>query len=100
MMGTIRARRSRRRGGELRALLRRWDPKGVFHGDDLEADRPEDAYDCLIPGLYERLRAGASEEEFLAFLERELVDRFGLSARPVIDRQFTRELLAWWDAGS
>jgi len=83
--------------GELRALLRRWDPLGVFHGADPEADRPEDEYDRLIPGLYKRLRAGRSEEELLAFLERELVDRFGLSPRPVIDRQFARELVAWWD---
>src|SRR4051794_13688898 len=41
---------------ELRILLNRWDPLGVFHG---EPDAPEDEYDCLIPGLFKRLRAGA-----------------------------------------
>jgi hypothetical protein len=83
--------------GELRALLRRWDPLGVVHGAEPEADRPVEEYDRLIPGVYKRLRAGEGEEELLAFLERELVDRFGLSPRPVVDRQFARELVAWWD---
>jgi hypothetical protein len=82
---------------DLRLLLRRWDPIGVFHGDHPAADWPEDEYDCLIPGLYERLRGGEREAGLLAFLERGLVEHFGLTPRPVVDRQFARELVAWWD---
>jgi hypothetical protein len=78
-------------------LLRGWDPIGVFQDEDPQMHAPEDEYDCLIPGLYKRLRAGEGEEELLAFLERELVDHFGLSPRPQADRQFARELVGWWD---
>lgn len=87
---------------ELRALLRRWDPIGVFLDEDpkmhAEDDAPEDEYDCLIPGLYKRLRAGEREEQLLAFLQHELVHHFGLSPRPDADRKFARELTAWWDS--
>jgi hypothetical protein len=44
---------------------------------------PHDEYDCLIPGLYKRLRAGERDEELLVFLEHELVEHFGLPPRPV-----------------
>jgi hypothetical protein len=81
---------------DLRVLLRGWDPIGVFQDEDPEMHAPEDEYDCLIPGLYKRLRAGDREDELLAFLERELVEHFGLSPRPEADRQFARELVAWW----
>lgn len=81
---------------DLRVLLRGWDPIGVFQDEDPQMNAPEDEYDCLIPGLYKRLRAGECEEELLAYLEHELVEHFGLSPRPQADRQFARELVAWW----
>jgi hypothetical protein len=81
---------------DMRVLLRDWDPIGVFPDDDPEMQAPPDEYDCLIPGLYERLRAGADEAALQAFIERELVDHFGLSPRPEADREFIGQLLVWW----
>jgi hypothetical protein len=81
---------------DLRELLRGWDPIGVFQDEDPDMHAPEDEYDCLIPGLYKRLRAGEGEDQLLVFLEHELVEHFGLSPRPEADRQFARQLVAWW----
>jgi hypothetical protein len=82
--------------GELRALLRGWDPIGVFQDEDPEQHAPEDEYDCLVPRLYGRLRAGEREPEILAFLEHELVEHFGLRPRREADRQFAGYVVGWW----
>jgi hypothetical protein len=75
---------------ELRALLNEWDPIGV-------ASEVEDEYDSLIPYLYKRLQRGAREQQLLAFLTEELVERFGLEPRPEADRRVAAELVSWWD---
>jgi hypothetical protein len=85
---------------DMRVLLRGWDPIGVFLDDDPEMHAPEDEYDCLIPGLYKRLRAGADEDVLHAFIERELVEHFGLTPRPEADREFVGQLIAWWNQRS
>jgi hypothetical protein len=79
-------------------LLFGWDPIGVFAIDDADFMPPEDEYDCLIPKLYERLRAGDGESELLEVLTSELIEHFGLSPRPQIDRAFAAELVRWWNA--
>ena len=81
---------------ELRRRLRRWDPIGVFQDEDPELHAPDDEYNCLIPGLYSRLRAGGREDELVAFLANELIGHFGLSPRPAADREFATELVSWW----
>lgn len=81
---------------ELRVLLRTWDPIGVLLEDS--PDWAADEYDCLIPGLYQRLRDGGSEDALLEFLTHELVSHFGLESRPTVDRAFAAELVTWWNA--
>jgi hypothetical protein len=56
----------------LRALLNEWDFIGVVRNGIL------DEYDCLIPGIGERLDAGAGADELHAFLAHELIHHFGL----------------------
>jgi hypothetical protein len=85
---------------ELRPLLRVWDPIGVFQDDDPEMHAPEDEYDCLIPGIYGRLLAGADEEELAVFLAHQVSDHFGLPQQPEDDWAFARELVEWWGARS
>jgi hypothetical protein len=85
---------------DLRALLRRWDPIGVFEDDDPAFRPPEDEYDCLIPGILERLDAGQGSDELFGFLEHEIVEHFGLAVRPGVDRAFAQEIADWWAARS
>lgn len=49
--------------GELRYLLNRWDPIGVY---DEEADYPPDEYDCMIGPLLGRLARGDSRGDLRA----------------------------------
>lgn len=81
---------------ELRQLLREWDPIGVFDHIDPDGHAPDDEYDCLIPGLYSRLRNGAGENEVFAFLEHELVMHFGIRVHPHPDRSFAQYVVTWW----
>ena len=69
-------------------------PTHIFQNEELDA--PQDEYDCLIPGIYRRLRAGAGEHERLAFLEHELIEHFGQRVRPQADRRFAGDLGSWW----
>jgi hypothetical protein len=80
----------------LRLLLRSWDPIGVFGDEDGVDPWPEDEYDCLIPGILTRLRAGDGEDELRAFLGHEQVTHFGITPRTAVDERFARELVSWW----
>jgi hypothetical protein len=84
---------------ELRALLRDWDPIGVFQDVNPRHHAPPHEYDCMIPGIHERLRNGASEADLFTFLQDERTNHFGLPASPKVDMEFAEDVHAWWWAG-
>jgi hypothetical protein len=61
--------------GELRYLVTRWDPIGVYS----EAlDFPPDEYDLLIGPILTRLARGDSRAAFSEYLRNEIENHFGL----------------------
>jgi hypothetical protein len=78
---------------ELRYLLNRWDPIGVY----VETlDFPPDEYDCLLAPLLQRLSAGAGRAEVSEFLWYELEDHFGLDPVPRDPDALANRLVAWY----
>lgn len=76
----------------IRELLWEWD---FLH---IKTDRSfaDDEYDCLVGPLYRRLVEGVDSVAITGYLERELVDHFGLSPPPSA-QSFVARLLAWWN---
>jgi hypothetical protein len=81
--------------GELRQLLNRWDPIGVY---DEERDWPSDEYDCMIDPLLGRLSRGDSRADLSEYLWREIEDHFGLDPTFAGTGAFADRLLAWFAA--
>jgi hypothetical protein len=77
---------------ELRDILLRWDPIGVAS----EPDWPEDEYDSFLEPLAAQLRAGASEDEIVAFLETVVHDQLGLEPDRRREALLAHELVAWY----
>jgi hypothetical protein len=73
----------------LRAILNEWDLIGV-------ADEVNDEYDCLIPPLLGRLRAGATRAEIFAYLSQEVRNHFGLRPRRGEIDSIAERLVTWW----
>ena len=82
---------------ELRYLLNRWDPIGVY--DEL-LDCPPDEYDCLLGPLLIRLTRGDSRGHLSEYLWREVEDHFGLDAVGCRTDNFADQILAWYAAKS
>jgi len=80
---------------ELRYLLNRWDPIGVY---DEALDFPPDEYDCLLAPLLTRLARWDSRAELSEFLWREIEDHFGLDPVRCGTDMFADRLLAWYAA--
>lgn len=49
---------------ELRYLLKRWDPIGIYDG---ATDYPPDEYDCMIGPLFTRLADGGNAAQISEF---------------------------------
>ncbi|GAA1178484.1 hypothetical protein [Pseudonocardia alaniniphila] len=81
----------------MRALLRGWDPIGVF---SIPGPAPPDEYDCLIDPLVERLDRGDGADDLIRYLTQRLHDHFGLSADPDKLRQFVGRALEWRAGGT
>ena len=62
------------RAAAIREVLLDWNPIGA-------PGLPRDEYDCCIGELLGLVDRGASELDLARFLERHLVDHFGLSAQ-------------------
>ncbi|WP_067172515.1 hypothetical protein [Microtetraspora niveoalba] len=77
---------------ELRYLLNRWDPIGVY---DEELDFPPDEYDCLIGPILSRLSRGAGVAELSEYLWHELEEHFGLDPVPRNADGFAERLVSW-----
>ena len=79
--------------GNLRYLLNRWDPIGVY---DEELDFPPDEYDCLISPLLTRLSNGDGAAEISEFLWYDLQDHFGLDPSPGGTDDFAAKIVVWF----
>ena len=80
---------------ELRYLLNRWDPIGIY----VESlDFPADEYDCLIGPLLTRLGRHDDRACLSEYLWREIEDHFGLDPVRVGSDSFADSLLAWYAA--
>jgi hypothetical protein len=80
---------------ELRYLLNRWDPIGIY---DEVLDLPPDEYDCLIAPLLTRLARRDSRAELSEFLWHGIEDHFGLDPVQCGTDKFSDCLLAWYAA--
>lgn len=79
--------------GELRYLLNRWDPIGIY---DAATDYPPDEYDCMIAPLLARLLGGAGVGELSEYLWWDLTDHFGLDPAGRDTDGFASQLIAWY----
>jgi hypothetical protein len=80
---------------ELRYLLNRWDPIGVY---DESLDFPPDEYDCLLGPLLTRIGRHDSRAELSEYLWREAEGHFGLDPDRCGTDGFADRLLAWYAA--
>ena len=80
---------------ELRYLLNRWDPIGIY---DESLDFPPDEYDCLIGPILTRLARRDSRASFSEYLWNELENHFGLDPVRCGTDAFADRLQAWYAA--
>jgi hypothetical protein len=80
---------------ELRYLLNRWDPIGIY---DESLDFPPDEYDCLIGPLLTRLGRHDDRASLSGYLWHEIEDHFGLDPVRIASDSFADSLLAWYAA--
>ncbi len=78
---------------ELRYLLNRWDPIGVY---DESLDFPPGEYDCLIGPLLVRLARRDSRADLSQYLWDEIENHFGLDPVRCGTDHFADRLLAWF----
>ena len=80
---------------ELRYLLNRWDPIGVY--DEL-LHFPPDEYDCLLSPLLIRLTRGDSRADLSEYLWHEVEEHFRLDPVRCGTDSFADQLLTWYAA--
>ena len=78
---------------ELRYLLNRWDPIGIY---DKSLDFPPDEYDCLIWPILTRLARRDSRAPFSEYLWNEIENHFGLGPVRCGTEAFADRLQAWY----
>ena len=79
---------------ELRDIVNRWDPIGVY--DFKKIDWPRDEYDCVVGSLMSMLRAGKTSEEITHYLERRVREHFGLEVAPGEAARCAEEAFLWF----
>ena len=80
---------------ELRYLLNRWDPIGIY---DEARDSPAGEYDCLIAPLLTRLAHDDSRASLSEYLWYEVEGHFGLDPARCGTDHLADMLLAWYAA--
>jgi hypothetical protein len=80
----------KQRFAELRDLVNEWDPIGL-----IELGAPRDEYDCLVGPILRHLEANNSVHEIAAFLDRQMVDHFGVSG-VTGSQTFAAKVQAWY----
>ena len=84
---------SRQRWRELRDIVNRWDPIGVF---DRQSTWPPDEYECVVGPLMRMLESRKSPPEMTAFLEKEVREHFGLDPAPGAAARCAAEAISWY----
>ena len=77
----------------VQAILRSWDPIGVFV---MDPGWPADEYDSYAPQIVGMLAEGASVESVTKHLEHLRTKTMALPANREADTACARRLLAWW----
>jgi hypothetical protein len=85
---------SERRWMELREILNRWDPIGVFGYESVEW--PEDEYESYVDPLMWQLRAGKSEEQITQYLESLVHDWMEIEVEPGKAESCAKEAFEWF----
>lgn len=87
--------RKTRRGrrDELLTLLNGWDPASL-----LNAGAPRDEYDGLVEKLLAELARAPGREKVAEFLDREIRERFGVTAKDSL--QFATRAVTWYELSS
>ena len=80
---------------ELRYLLNRWDPIGVY---DESLDFARQEYDCLIGPILTRLARHHNRARFSEYLWNEIENHFGLDPLRCGTDAFADRLQAWYAA--
>ena len=78
---------------ELRAIVNKWDPIGVF---DLDPHWPVDEYDCVTGSLLKMLAAGRPVDEITRYLEDMAGDHFGVQAGPWESERCAHQAYEWF----
>ncbi len=84
---------SRRRWKELRDIVNRWDPIGVFK---MDPECPKDEYECVTGPLMRMLEARSSVEEITRYLEKEVREHFEIEPVPGAAGRCATESVNWF----
>ncbi len=79
---------------ELREILNRWDPIGVYQMTGVEW--PEDEYDSYVEPLLCQLRLGKSVEQLTQYLGALVTNLIGTEAAPRKTEQCAKEAFEWF----
>jgi hypothetical protein len=82
---------------DVRRILRRWDPIGVFPNPE-SPEGPIDEYDSYAPGILKQLQGGADVFKLSRHLSQLATGSMGLSDNPALHRRFAQELFKWWSS--
>ena len=81
----------------VQALLRAWDPIGVYSDPD-DSDIPLDEYDSYAPVVLGKLQACSEVEVLTQHLNSLVTTRMGMGSDIEHCRVHARILVAWWNA--
>lgn len=92
-MKQLRKEESRRRWRELREIINRWDPIGVFK---MDSARPKDESECVAGPVMRMLEAGRSVDEITQYLEEEVREHVGLESVHGAAAHCATEAIKWF----
>jgi len=84
-------RRIRFRGAELRGLLLEWDPMALM------PEAPDDEYECLLWPLLGMLERNVPVSEIAAYVQKWLLEHWGVDAPRRRALQFAERAKIWFD---
>lgn len=84
---------------ELKGLVEAWkgELNKIVVNCNLIPGSPKDEFDLLNNKLIGHLIKGAKEEKVHEVLESELIVRYGLTPSEAELKQFTNEVINWWN---
>lgn len=82
--------------GNVMAILRKWDPIGVYRMHATEG-WPPDEYDGYAPVIFAILMSGTNIELLANHLEMLRTKTIGMGPNRYWDEAIAQELIAWWE---